>query len=165
MNNSAYYTSQDICFSIIKDLPKFSNINELKILEPSAGVGSFLPLLINYYHDVPKVIIDLIDIDKDTIKILQELVKTLNIPKNFKKQLTLILDDMKRLNIQHNDIKRDEILINNGKVYLCDFGWGSINNNHSCNIDIWHGYKPYGYRIDDGTLSRFKYLHNMNIDI
>ena len=36
---------------------------------------------------------------------------------------------MKSVNVQHNDIKFGELLIDeNNKLYLCDFGWGSVNN-------------------------------------
>jgi len=84
-----------------------------------------------------------------------------NIPKNFTKQLELILNDMKRLNIQHNDIKLDEVLVKNGKIYLCDYGWGSINYKHSCHIGIWHGFKPYGYRNDEKILARLKFHYNI----
>ena len=47
---------------------------------------------------------------------------------------------------------KGEILVDsNGKVYLCDFGWGSINNNFDCGIDIWGGdnkSKPGGWLSD-----------------
>lgn len=40
-NMSAYYTSQDICFSIIKDLPEAKEFNDfINILEPSVGGGT-----------------------------------------------------------------------------------------------------------------------------
>ncbi len=90
-HNAAYYTNQDICFSMIEDLPSFSNTECLKILEPSVGSGNFLPLLINKYKTLPKVVIDLIDIDKKSLDILKELIKYINIPKNIK--LNFINDD------------------------------------------------------------------------
>lgn len=83
-HNAAYYTSQDICFSIVKDLPDFSNIETLRILEPSVGSGNFLPLIINKYKNHPNVVIDAVDIDKNSLNILKELAKVLNIPKNIK---------------------------------------------------------------------------------
>ena len=61
-----------------------------------------------------------------------------NCPKDIVSQLDKILRDLESVNVQHNDIKKEEILVDsNGKVYLCDFGWGSINNNMSCGIGIW----------------------------
>lgn len=83
-HNAAYYTSQDICFSIVKDLPDFSNVDTLRILEPSVGSGNFLPLIVNKYKNHSNVIIDAVDIDKNSLNILKELSKVLDIPKNIK---------------------------------------------------------------------------------
>lgn len=80
--NSAYYTSQDICYSVIKDLPEAKEFKSLRILEPSIGVGNFLPLLIEKYKTVNEVIIDVVDIDENSINTLKLLLKTLEIPKN-----------------------------------------------------------------------------------
>jgi len=61
-----------------------------------------------------------------------------NCPKDAITQINKILNDLDSVNIQHNDITKDELLVDkNGKIYLCDFGWGSINNNLACGIDIW----------------------------
>lgn len=56
---------------------------ELNILEPSIGVGNFLPVLLLKYADVPSVNIDVVDIDPNSIKILKELVSTIDLPSNF----------------------------------------------------------------------------------
>lgn len=90
-DTAAYYTSQDVCFSIIKDLPDFENQEYVKILEPSVGSGNFLPLLINKYRMAKNVIIDVMDINPDSIKILKELVKKIDVPKNI--QINYINDD------------------------------------------------------------------------
>ena len=81
-DNAAYYTRQDICFSIVKNLPDAKNYSELNILEPSVGVGNFLPTLIQKYSSVPAVNIDVVDIDAVSIEILKELVDKINIPAN-----------------------------------------------------------------------------------
>ena len=81
-NNAAYYTRQDICFSIIKNLPEAKAYTSLNILEPSIGVGNFLPVLINKYKSVPTVNIDVVDIDKNSLELLQELIKKIDIPNN-----------------------------------------------------------------------------------
>ena len=80
--NSAFYTRQDLCFSIVEKLPEAKHFTTLNILEPSIGVGNFLPTLINKYKSVPNVIIDVVDIDPESIKLLKELVKKLDIPQN-----------------------------------------------------------------------------------
>ncbi|MDR2233490.1 MAG: DNA cytosine methyltransferase [Tannerella sp.] len=81
-DNSAYYTRQDICFSIIKNLPEAKNYTNLNILEPSIGVGNFLPTLINKYKSVPTVNIDVVDIDKNSIELLKELIRKIDVPEN-----------------------------------------------------------------------------------
>ncbi len=43
LKHAAYYTRQDICFTIIKDLPDASKFENLSIIEPSVGAGNFLP--------------------------------------------------------------------------------------------------------------------------
>ena len=81
-DNAAYYTRQDICFSIVKKLPEAKEYTELNILEPSVGVGNFLPTLIQKYSGVPVVNIDVVDIDAVSIDILKELVNKINVPDN-----------------------------------------------------------------------------------
>lgn len=100
-DTAAYYTSQDVCFSIIKDLPDFENQESVKILEPSVGAGNFLPLLINKYRMAKNVIIDVVDINSDSIKILKELVKKINIPENIK--INYINDDFLLHNFNNFD--------------------------------------------------------------
>lgn len=90
-NNAAYYTRQDICFSIIKNLPDAKKYSELRILEPSIGVGNFLPTLIEKYSCVHRVIIDVVDIDPNSIEILKELVNKLDVPTNV--HINYITDD------------------------------------------------------------------------
>ncbi len=84
LKHAAYYTRQDICFTIIKDLPDASKFEKLSILEPSVGAGNFIPLLIEKYKTVKEVEIDVIDIDKNAIDVLKLLLKRLSIPKNVK---------------------------------------------------------------------------------
>ena len=82
-----------------------------------------------------------------------------NKPNDFKKQFEKILADLKSVNVQHNDIKIGEILINeSGKVFLCDFGWGSVNNDLGCGVkNMWtcnNKKKPGGWHDDKTALKR-----------
>lgn len=77
--NAAFYTSQDICFSLIKDLPNFKSKEHIKILEPSVGCGNFIPLLAKKYQDKRLIEIDAVDIDADSLKILNVIFKKYNI--------------------------------------------------------------------------------------
>lgn len=84
LKHAAYYTRQDICFTIVKDLPDAQKYERLTILEPSVGTGNFLPLLIEKYKTVKEVEIDVIDIDKNAIEVLKILFGKIKIPKNIK---------------------------------------------------------------------------------
>lgn len=80
--NAAFYTNKFIINEIMNELPAV-NKEELRILEPSVGVGGFLPFLFKKYADVKKVHLDLVDIDTDTIEILKILIGHMDVPSNF----------------------------------------------------------------------------------
>ncbi len=82
-NTAAYYTRQDICFGIVNNLPEAKNFDHISILEPSIGVGNFLPCLIERYSSVPSVSIDVVDINPASIELLKEMVAKMNVPDNF----------------------------------------------------------------------------------
>ena len=73
-NNAAYYTNKFIVNEIYKQLPEFEK-EEINILEPSVGVGNFLPFLFKKYENVKRVNIDVADIDKKNLQILQLLLQ------------------------------------------------------------------------------------------
>lgn len=104
---SAYYTRQDVCFDVIKDLPEPQEFKSINILEPSVGAGNFIPLIIKKYKSVQEVNIDLVDIDKEAIKVLKVLLKSLEIPKNIK--INFIIDDF----IFHKFNKKYDIVVGN----------------------------------------------------
>lgn len=79
----AYFTREDIVFNVINKLPSFKTKKSLKILEPSVGIGNFLPLLFKKYQDIQNVILDVIDMDKDSLDTLKVLLSKIKIPKNF----------------------------------------------------------------------------------
>ena len=83
-----------------------------------------------------------------------------NKPKDLEKQFKKILNDMKSLNIKHNDIKTGEILVNEKKkIFLCDFGWATINDKLGCGIGIYNGQKKSGrIRSDHDALKRLKLI-------
>lgn len=70
--NASFFTPQYVCFDMIKDLPEFSNKDVIRILEPSCGIGSFLPQLIKKYQG-KKLEIDCIDIDIENISIAKNI--------------------------------------------------------------------------------------------
>ena len=79
--NAAFYTNKFIVNEIMGSLPTFSK-DEIRILEPSVGAGSFLPFLFKKYEDIPHVILDVVDIDSDSLETLDIMLEKLDIPKN-----------------------------------------------------------------------------------
>ena len=79
-NNSAYFTPQNICYDIVKELPEFKK-NKISILEPSVGAGNFIPLILEKYSD-KNIELDIIDIDSEILKttslLLSEVEKKYN---------------------------------------------------------------------------------------
>jgi DNA (cytosine-5)-methyltransferase 1 len=82
-NTAAYYTRQDICYAVVSELPEIKGVSELHILEPSVGVGNFLPILFAKYSDVPHVALDVVDINPESIELLKLLMSKCEIPQNF----------------------------------------------------------------------------------
>lgn len=80
--NAAFYTNKFIVNEIMGALPTFSK-DEIRILEPSVGAGSFIPFLFKRYEDVPRVVLDVVDIDPDSIETLDIILEKLEIPRNF----------------------------------------------------------------------------------
>lgn len=104
---AAYYTRQDICFGIVNNLPDAKNFSSLSILEPSIGVGNFLPCLIERYSAVSNVTIDVVDINPSSIELLKEMLKDMFVPDNF--QINFIEGDFLLLDFN----KRYDIVIGN----------------------------------------------------
>jgi len=84
LDTAAYYTRQDICYSIVESLPQLKK-KIIRILEPSVGVGNFLYLLAEKYSD-KTVIVDCVDINEQSItlcRLLAEKFLPSNISLNF----------------------------------------------------------------------------------
>ena len=79
---AAYYTRQDICYSVVKKLPDYPDSKVLHILEPATGVGNFLPCLFYKYANVEELHIDVIDINPESIELLKNILQSIPIPEN-----------------------------------------------------------------------------------
>ena len=80
-------------------------------------------------------------------------------PTDLERQFNKILSDLKSINVKHNDIKIGELLVDkNNKLYLCDFGWASVNNDLGCGIGLYDCEKPGGILDDNSTLERLNLL-------
>ena len=78
--HAAFFTSKVLITEMLKELNDVTN-NEIRILEPSVGVGNFIPLIVKKFEH-KKMIIDVVDIDEKSLSILQALVKKHDICEN-----------------------------------------------------------------------------------
>lgn len=99
--NSAFFTNKFIINEILKSLPDFEK-ERINIIEPSVGVGNFLPLLFIKYEHIKKVNIDVVDIDYEILEILRLLLAKIEVPKN----------------VVINFINKDYLLLNEKKYDL-----------------------------------------------
>ena len=72
MKTAAFYTPKSLVFDIVNKLPEFEG-DSIKILEPSVGVGNFIPFLCEKYRD-KHINLDVIDVDSDSIELLKLLM-------------------------------------------------------------------------------------------
>jgi tRNA A-37 threonylcarbamoyl transferase component Bud32 len=70
------------------------------------------------------------DYNKKEIKLqnVGEVINKNNIPDDWKEQTEYIISALAEYNCGHNDIKPSEVLVNNNKLYLVDFGWSTEIN-------------------------------------
>lgn len=104
-DDAAYYTNGFLLTEIIKYLPSIDK-DTIDILEPSVGVGNFIPFICKKYED-KKINLDVLDINEDSINILKELIKKRNFNKNVK--INYICDDF----LQHKFNKHYDLIIGN----------------------------------------------------
>lgn len=104
--NAAFYTNKFIVNEIMGSLPNFGK-DEIHILEPSVGAGSFIPFIFKRYADVEQVVLDLVDIDEDSIETLQLILSKIEIPDNF--SINIICEDFLLMKIN----KKYDLVIGN----------------------------------------------------
>ena len=78
----SFYTPQSIVYTTIKDLK--INVKELKILEPSVGVGAFIPQVLRLVDDCETIDFDLIDTSVNALNKLKEIIRSLGLNSKFK---------------------------------------------------------------------------------
>ena len=108
-DNAAYYTNKTLVTDIIRSLPD-TDKECIRILEPSVGVGNFIPLICKKFEN-KRVTIDVVDIDKDSIQLLKLLLKKLKLPKTIK--INYIVDDF----LLHDFDNRYDYIIGNPPFY------------------------------------------------
>lgn len=108
-DNAAFFTSKSLITEMMCNLPVIDK-KKIKILEPSVGVGNFIPLIIEKFKD-KDVELDLVDIDGDSIEVLKALLRKYNVPKNI--QINYIVDDF----LLHSFEKKYDYVIGNPPFY------------------------------------------------
>ena len=73
--NAAYFTNKSLITEIIKNIPLVEK-DEISILEPSVGVGNFVPLILKKFEE-KKLNLDLIDINPESLEIARLLISKL----------------------------------------------------------------------------------------
>lgn len=105
--NSAYYTDKMLLHNIYSILPEFENYKKISVLEPSVGVGSFLPLIAKKYSHVDEIIVDCIDLSEEATDILEFMVKLYDLGDNVR--LNYIVNDF----LKHEMDYRYDLIIGN----------------------------------------------------
>ncbi|APF41226.1 DNA cytosine methyltransferase [Neomicrococcus aestuarii] len=75
---AAYYTRQDIVFSLVATAPEFRKSRRLHILEPSVGSGAFLPHVLQKYAG-KQIELDVVDIDPYALEQTRKMLSSLDI--------------------------------------------------------------------------------------
>lgn len=88
-DHAAFYTNKSLITEMLKSIPDIDK-DEIRILEPSVGVGNFIPQIINRFEG-KKIIIDAVDIDPTSIEICKVLLSKYPIPTSC--TINYIVDD------------------------------------------------------------------------
>ncbi len=79
-DNAAYFTSKSLITEMMKALPD-TDKDTVRILEPSVGVGNFIPLIIKKFEG-KNIVLDVVDIDEKSLEITKLILRNYNIPSN-----------------------------------------------------------------------------------
>jgi len=88
-------------------LPELKSKKKIRIMEPSVGIGNFIPLLVEKYQDKTEVIFDLVDIDSNSFVVLKSILDKLKLPKKFK--FNFINADF----LRHNFTEKYDLVVGN----------------------------------------------------
>ena len=107
--DAAYYTSKTLITEIINSLPD-TDKDEIRILEPSVGVGNFIPLILKKFEG-KKIIFDLVDIDASSLEIANTLLTKLQVGGNV--QFNFIVADF----LEYKFVSKYDYVIGNPPFY------------------------------------------------
>ncbi len=104
-DNAAFFTGKSLITEMMKALPD-TDKDTVRILEPSVGVGNFLPLIIKKFEG-KKIILDVVDIDLHSLEFAELILRNYNIPDTC--TIHYIHDDF----LLHNFEERYDYIIGN----------------------------------------------------
>lgn len=104
-DSGSFYTPQSVVYDAIKDL----NVehDNVRILEPSAGLGAFLPQVCSLFSDSDTITIDAVEINEETIATLQESLNLIELGENV--HINFIHADF----LEHRIEKRYDVVVTN----------------------------------------------------
>ena len=139
-SNAAYYTNLQNVYEIVSKLSAGTKKDEICILEPAVGAGAFIINLIPKFYNFKKVVIDVVDIDKESIKVFNFIIKSMGIPDNI--NINSIVSDFFDYQIKK---KYDYIIANPpyGKVTKNSF---FVVNNQKETIEYKDLYQAFLYK-------------------
>ena len=109
IDNAAYFTSKSLISAMLNNLNMVDK-STIRILEPSVGIGNFVPLLAKKFQG-KKLIIDVVDIDATSLEIAKKLIKAHNLPQSV--QVNYICDDF----LTHSFEERYDYVVGNPPFY------------------------------------------------
>mgnify|MGYP004715625577 FL=1 len=104
-DNAAFFTSKTLITEMMKALPD-TDKETVRILEPSVGVGNFLPLIIKKFEG-KRISLDVVDIDEHSLEFAKLILKYYKIPDTC--TINYIHDDF----LLHNFEKKYDYIIGN----------------------------------------------------
>lgn len=103
--NAAFFTSKTLITEMMKVLPG-TDKDTVRILEPSVGVGNFLPLIIKKFEG-KKIILDVVDVDLHSLTLAKLMVGKYTVPETC--TINYIHDDF----LLHNFEEKYDYIIGN----------------------------------------------------
>ena len=108
-DEAAFFTNKDLITEMVKHLPDIEK-QTVHILEPSAGVGNFIPLIAKRYED-KHLIFDLVDVDPNSLRIASILLNKYGLSDNC--EINYIVDDF----LIHSFSTHYDIVVGNPPFY------------------------------------------------
>lgn len=103
--NAAFFTSKTLITEMMKVLPN-TDKDTVRILEPSVGVGNFLPLIIKKFEG-KRIVLDVVDVDLHSLTLAKLMVEKYTVPETC--TINYIHDDF----LLHNFEEKYDYIIGN----------------------------------------------------